>query len=191
MKVAVKNFHQYDPQSLRQPFMIEAHYMQVSLRVIIRRLPRYPLCIVSGNNERNHPALVSPTLEHMSFAGCCSRCGRFVSRLGSAMDMQHSNVTEYLSTSGGQTNRFHNAFQVACGFSYLHGENIVHCDQHPANILTDDNGCAQLTDFGLSNFTDSSPATAKFVADWRYKVQGTRDPLRGGRGGSGHPHQGQ
>ena len=40
------------------------------------------------------------------------------------------------------------------------------------NILIDDDGCAQLTDFGLSNFSDSSPATASLsrTGATRYKA---------------------
>lgn len=102
MKVAVKNFHQYDPQSLRQPFMIEAHYMQVSLRVIIRRLPRYPLCIMCQ-------AIMKEIilLSFFRHSNICHLLGAVRVVGGSSVAlvlpwMQHSNVTEYLSTSGEQ-----------------------------------------------------------------------------------------
>ncbi|KAJ7757203.1 kinase-like domain-containing protein [Mycena maculata] len=39
---------------------------------------------------------------------------------------------------------------VTAGLAYLHSEDIIHGDLHPANILISDTGLAQLTDFGLS-----------------------------------------
>ncbi|KAJ7092196.1 kinase-like domain-containing protein [Mycena epipterygia] len=39
---------------------------------------------------------------------------------------------------------------VANGLAYLHSEDVIHGDLHPANILITDAGHAQLTDFGLS-----------------------------------------
>ncbi|KAG0708371.1 kinase-like domain-containing protein [Suillus ampliporus] len=39
---------------------------------------------------------------------------------------------------------------IANGLKYLHSENVVHGDLHPANVLIDGSGNARLTDFGLS-----------------------------------------
>ncbi|KAJ7036895.1 kinase-like domain-containing protein, partial [Mycena alexandri] len=39
---------------------------------------------------------------------------------------------------------------IARGLSYLHSQDVIHGDLHPANILVADGGRAQLTDFGLS-----------------------------------------
>ncbi|KAJ7735514.1 kinase-like domain-containing protein [Mycena metata] len=39
---------------------------------------------------------------------------------------------------------------IARGLSYLHSQDVIHGDLHPANILIADDGRAQLTDFGLS-----------------------------------------
>ncbi|KAG0708302.1 kinase-like domain-containing protein [Suillus ampliporus] len=39
---------------------------------------------------------------------------------------------------------------VADGLKYLHSENVVHGDLHPANVLIDSSGSPRLTDFGLA-----------------------------------------
>ncbi|KAJ7732620.1 kinase-like domain-containing protein [Mycena olivaceomarginata] len=39
---------------------------------------------------------------------------------------------------------------ITNGLSYLHSKNVIHGDLHPANILINEQGHAQLTDFGLS-----------------------------------------
>ncbi|KAG1765800.1 kinase-like domain-containing protein [Suillus occidentalis] len=39
---------------------------------------------------------------------------------------------------------------VADGLKYLHSENVIHGDLHPANVLVDDSGHPRLTDFGLA-----------------------------------------
>lgn len=85
---------------------------------------------------------------------------------------QYGKVTEYLVSP--QINVCHIGIvtQVACGLAYLHAEGIVHCDLHPGNVLVDSNGCAQLADFGLSNFSDSTSATATLsrTGATRYKA---------------------
>ncbi|KAJ7923586.1 kinase-like protein, partial [Mycena leptocephala] len=57
---------------------------------------------------------------------------------------------------------------IASGLSYLHSKQVVHGDLHPANILIDDQGGAQLTDFGLSmimpDFEGTSYLTSSAIA---------------------------
>ncbi|KAJ8580210.1 kinase-like protein [Rhizopogon salebrosus TDB-379] len=43
---------------------------------------------------------------------------------------------------------------VADGLNYLHSENVVHGDLHPANILIDSLGNLRLTDFGLATVVE-------------------------------------
>ena len=82
--VAVKDFHQYDPQSAGQPFANEAHYVQVRLNEIY--IVSHGTHSATGSNERNRTTLISTTSEYLSFVGCCPHRGRLARYFGSALD---------------------------------------------------------------------------------------------------------
>ncbi|KAG1733597.1 uncharacterized protein EDB91DRAFT_631951 [Suillus paluster] len=76
---------------------------------------------------------------------------------------------------------------VADGLNYLHSENVVHGDLHPANVLIDGSGNPRLTDFGLATVVgnvelqlNSTTAERSFNHRWRApEVIGIeRDPER-------------
>ncbi|KAJ7271184.1 kinase-like domain-containing protein [Mycena rebaudengoi] len=46
--------------------------------------------------------------------------------------------------------------QVACGLKYIHGQNVIHGDIKGPNILLDDNLNAQICDFGLGLWNETS-----------------------------------
>ncbi|KAJ7470512.1 ras guanine nucleotide exchange factor domain-containing protein [Mycena latifolia] len=50
-------------------------------------------------------------------------------------------------------NRLKMLNDIASGLEYLHKENIVHGDLRGATVLIDANGCALLSDFGITSFT--------------------------------------
>ncbi|KAJ7483908.1 kinase-like domain-containing protein [Mycena galericulata] len=57
----------------------------------------------------------------------------------------------YLKSGEAQMRHFGGLLMdVAQGLAYLHSQNVIHGDLHPANILITETGHAQLTDFGLS-----------------------------------------
>ncbi|KAG2140277.1 kinase-like domain-containing protein [Suillus cothurnatus] len=63
---------------------------------------------------------------------------------------------------------------VADGLAYLHSENIVHGDLHPANVLIDGAGNPRLTDFGLATVAgdvesqlNTTTANRSFNPQWR------------------------
>ncbi|KAG1878182.1 kinase-like domain-containing protein, partial [Suillus subluteus] len=67
------------------------------------------------------------------------------------------------------------AIGVADGLNYLHSENIIHGDLHPANVLIDDSGNPRLTDFGLATVAGDtelqlSMTTATRTLDSRWRA---------------------
>ncbi|KAG1812476.1 kinase-like domain-containing protein [Suillus subaureus] len=63
---------------------------------------------------------------------------------------------------------------VADGLGYLHSENVVHGDLHPANVLVDGVGNPRLTDFGLATVVGDAElqlgmttVTREFDVRWR------------------------
>ncbi|KAG0708289.1 kinase-like domain-containing protein, partial [Suillus ampliporus] len=76
---------------------------------------------------------------------------------------------------------------VAKGLKYLHSENVVHGDLHPANVLIDSFGSPRLTDFGLAAVPGDadlqlSTMTASRTLDSRWRAPEVigidRDPER-------------
>ncbi|KAJ7087012.1 kinase-like domain-containing protein [Mycena epipterygia] len=61
--------------------------------------------------------------------------------------------------------------EVATGLTYLHSENVIHGDLHPANILITDAGHAQLTDFGLSMIMPEFEGTSYMTSSIRGAVR--------------------
>ncbi|KAG1812490.1 kinase-like domain-containing protein [Suillus subaureus] len=63
---------------------------------------------------------------------------------------------------------------VANGLRYLHSENVIHGDLHPANVLIDGAGNPRLTDFGLATVVgdaesqlNTTTANRSFNPQWR------------------------
>lgn len=54
--------------------------------------------------------------------------------------------------------------QIADGLAYAHGNGVLHRDVKPANILIDENGVAQLTDFGLARNTRDDPTMTQALS---------------------------
>jgi serine/threonine protein kinase len=67
------------------------------------------------------------------------------------------------------------AIGIADGLNYLHSENVIHGDLHPANVLIDDSGNPRLTDFGLATVAGDaelqlSMTTATRTLDSRWRA---------------------
>ncbi|KLU06728.1 serine/threonine protein kinase [Rhodopirellula islandica] len=56
------------------------------------------------------------------------------------------------------------AAQIADGLAYAHGNGVLHRDVKPANILLDEEGVAQLTDFGLARNTRDDPTMTQALS---------------------------
>ncbi|KAF9260166.1 kinase-like protein, partial [Marasmius fiardii PR-910] len=68
--------------------------------------------------------------------------------------MEQGNLVQFLkSTSRDLVNHKLLAYDVACGLSYLHGEDIVHGDLKGVNILITSELRASIGDFGLSRIS--------------------------------------
>ncbi|KAF5367997.1 hypothetical protein D9758_004485 [Tetrapyrgos nigripes] len=72
--------------------------------------------------------------------------------------MKHGTVLKHLADHGraGVDKRL---YEIAQGLAYLHSQKIVHGDLRGSNILINDDWQACLTDFGLTVFTDATPAS--------------------------------
>ncbi|KAJ7191688.1 kinase-like protein, partial [Mycena pura] len=65
--------------------------------------------------------------------------------------LPNGTLDSYLKSGVPGRNAFRPLLQdTANGLAYLHSQDVIHGDLHPANILITDDGRAQLTDFGLS-----------------------------------------
>ncbi|MCM2370303.1 serine/threonine-protein kinase [Aporhodopirellula aestuarii] len=56
------------------------------------------------------------------------------------------------------------AAQISDGLAYAHGNGVLHRDVKPANILIDEDGVAQLTDFGLARNTRDDPTMTQALS---------------------------
>ncbi|TWU59267.1 Serine/threonine-protein kinase PrkC [Rubripirellula tenax] len=56
------------------------------------------------------------------------------------------------------------AAQISDGLAYAHGNGVLHRDVKPANILIDEDGVAQLTDFGLARNTRDDPTVTQALS---------------------------
>lgn len=56
------------------------------------------------------------------------------------------------------------AAQISDGLAYAHGCGVLHRDVKPANILIDEDGIAQLTDFGLARNTQDDPTMTQALS---------------------------
>lgn len=56
------------------------------------------------------------------------------------------------------------AAQISDGLAYAHGIGVLHRDVKPANILIDEDGVAQLTDFGLARNTRDDPTMTQALS---------------------------
>ncbi|KAJ7768400.1 kinase-like domain-containing protein [Mycena metata] len=69
-----------------------------------------------------------------------------------------------------EANRPEIVLGVASGLNYLHGENVVHGDLKPQNVLVDEDGTPKICDFGISKimnrrgFTTDSVGTLLYMA---------------------------
>jgi len=80
---------------------------------------------------------------------------------------EKGNVHRYLETFGdiiGISDRLRLLSDVAAGLSYLHSCFVVHGDLTGPNILIDDDCCARLADFGLSNIISEVYGAAYFTS---------------------------
>jgi len=76
--------------------------------------------------------------------------------------MRHGNMMEYVRhlTEKNEDVPLNSwVVDITKGLQYLHNESLVHGDLRGANILIDDNLTANLSDFGLSLFADTSSAS--------------------------------
>ncbi|KXN83259.1 putative serine/threonine-protein kinase drkD [Leucoagaricus sp. SymC.cos] len=114
-------------------------------------------------------------------------CHRNISQLFGIVQAPHSlgmvslwydngTICEYVKRNS-QANRLKLLIQVACGIAYLHGFKpvIIHGDLKGGNILIDDNGCAIISDFGLSKVmeetitkSDNKNGTSFFAGSTRW-----------------------
>ncbi|WP_231617503.1 serine/threonine-protein kinase [Novipirellula aureliae] len=56
------------------------------------------------------------------------------------------------------------AAEISDGLAYAHGNGVLHRDVKPANILIDEDGVAQLTDFGLARNTRDDPSMTQTLS---------------------------
>lgn len=94
-----------------------------------------PLLGVNETLFSEGPCMVSPW----------SACGNLKKHMG---DLQDNGTP----ASASQMNRW--ILQIAGGLAYLHTQGIVHGDLCPNNVLVNENGIAQVADFGLAVYSD-------------------------------------
>ncbi|CAE6376989.1 unnamed protein product [Rhizoctonia solani] len=98
----------------------------------------------------------------------------FRERIGMAsLWMKHGNLPRYLKEEP-NVNRLNMCAQICEGLTYLHQNNIVHCDIKGANVLISDEGIPVLTDFGTSLVLDRTmrftPTTGGFSYTLRWSA---------------------
>ncbi|KAH8101101.1 kinase-like domain-containing protein [Cristinia sonorae] len=102
--------------------------------------------------------------------------------------MENGNIRSYMSVlqetgkfSGQDGARLINKwmYQVVLGLVYLHEEGLIHGDLHGGNILIDDEGHVQLTDFGTGVLADATPhnyASKHGGGAYQYRAPELHDP---------------
>ncbi|KAJ7780443.1 kinase-like domain-containing protein [Mycena olivaceomarginata] len=82
---------------------------------------------------------------------------------------ENGNIRDYLRHNS-RVKALKLVLGIASGLSYLHNSGVVHGDLKAENVLIDDDGCAQLTDFGISQVdgcrgcTTASIGTRTYIA---------------------------
>lgn len=60
------------------------------------------------------------------------------------------------------------AAQIADGLAYAHGQQVIHCDIKPANIMIDAGGTARIMDFGIAATSGEAASPEGFSGTPRY-----------------------
>ncbi|KAK0218725.1 kinase-like domain-containing protein [Armillaria fumosa] len=83
---------------------------------------------------------------------------------------EHSTIRHYLKNVNPKADRMKLMHQIASGVAYLHDFNptIIHGDLKGSNILIDHEGCAVISDFGLSKIKLDVSASSRFAGSMRW-----------------------
>jgi len=138
------------------------------MRVAIKMLRETQTDPIYTRRRLNHEIRIWHSLSHkniLPFLGLCHGIGPSPAMISPLCD---NGPVRFFLDRNPQTDRPKLIAGVACGLEYLHSKNVVHGDFTGQNILIDDKGTPQLSDFGQSKFIDDRSFTPKFAGTARY-----------------------
>lgn len=136
--------------------------------VAIKVLPKQSLLDDEALERFHHEAKTAAAMHHTNIVpifgtGASDGTHYLVMQLvrGSALDQR-------IASQGSDRSEFQAVArigrQVADALSYSHANKVLHRDIKPANILIDDEGLAQITDFGLARNTSDDPTMTQSLS---------------------------
>jgi len=146
----------------------EAEQESLGRRVAIKVLPKQSLLDDDALGRFQHEAKTAAAMHHSNIVpifgtGQCDGMHYLVMQLvhGESLDKQ-------IASQSDQPFDFRHAAEIAAqtadGLAYAHECGVLHRDVKPANILIDDDGVAQLTDFGVASNLQDDPTMTQALS---------------------------
>tara|TARA_R110002049_G_scaffold72490_7_gene187547 strand:- start:124527 stop:127052 length:2526 start_codon:yes stop_codon:yes gene_type:complete len=145
----------------------EAEQQSLGRRVAIKVLPKQSLLDDDALRSFSREASTAAAMHHPNIvpifgAGQCDGTHYLVMQL-----IRGESLDKRIATEGSSFDCRTAAeigAQISDGLAYAHGCGVLHRDVKPANILIDENGIAQLTDFGLARNPQDDPTVTQVLS---------------------------
>ncbi|TWT80441.1 Serine/threonine-protein kinase PknH [Planctomycetes bacterium CA13] len=145
----------------------EAEQESLGRRVAIKVLPKQSLLDDNALQSFEREASTAAAMHHSNIVpifgtGQCDGTHYLVMQLIRGESLDRRITTEGPSYDCRAAAEI--AAQISDGLAYAHGNGVLHRDVKPANILIDEDGVAQLTDFGLARNTQDDPTMTQALS---------------------------